>query len=1721
MGAPNTIAPPTGFVDDYPPPQGFVEDAPAPPTGFVLDEQPVTSLEEDQSAPLPGDNPPYDQIEPGQPSFLPKRSKVVDGRLVDVPPTQQEIDAAMQYQRGDTPIVTLPKPGEKVFSAFTKGLSDVSSIATGGLTDQLPTLDAESGAGVAALERTIEGFLTPKSIGMLAGAGATAAIAPAAAPLVSGLFAGHMGKSLVQEGIPETIKAVKEHGILSPQAGAALVEAGSTGLMTMEAGAHAGARPAHLAAAAKVAEAGAPAAAEAVAQPGPVGEALVKVQQYAEPQATAISGGPLSGGGIETPPLEPSAPQVQPAAEPPAPPVAPVEDIHSAESEFLSDEQPKQEQAPVTTPQQLGTPPVPEGAPETPAPAPSPEATPQVQPVESYGERYIRKHGIEAARARVEHLDESFQDHVRDRDHNAARNVIDEASNIRKAIQEAETPTERTVTTDEIKTQDEGQKGRQEVLSPTSEPPPVVPSGAGPVTIVPLDPNLVSIPEGATGYNVKANHITATVTERPDGIYVNDIVSARPGEGDVRPVITAIRAKGKPIELTVGQRSGDTPAVRLEQFYTKLGFKPVEGRPGRMRWEPAKETKTPKLQKGQKQGDLLGGSEDLTLVEEKKVEKPAAKSEPLTIEQTIKDAVKAYGDLPTAGEKLQAQLDHEDTSAADKARLTIALRKMNAMAEDASRKAELADVEAQRSGRYELVSSVMDLGGLPTISGRGAEAGGELGRVLEATPNSRHNLMKYFRKGAKTLDHLREALAERGFDFTGTDGIYKMLSAFEESVSKGTKIFGEHFPDEERSSDPVIASARMRLGGAEAGSTSIHEIIWDAANHIYKVGMDFARWSAEMLRQLGEKVKPFLKKTWDRMQSESGGIINPKFKGIFGEMTNLKKFDAFKKSVNDLCARGQRTYLETRRIIEKTKKEIPDPVRREAIGTWIEAKGEADRTGETHQQVLDRWAGRNAVPKYQAGYEAARDLTPQEQAFAARVEAYYANKLGVAKAWGVLASGLDAYVNRIFKPRSGKAAAALTGGRIKPTATFQKHRFYETAFDAEQPKIDPTTGATIPGMEHETKDIGERMAIYAMELNKVIAHRKLIADLSKTTAPDGMPAVIPTGTMRTIKDASGDPQAQLVFPDTKLNAVNQLTGDPQSTHGYRPIKNNWLLKDWKWIGTGEDGAPVLMQSDLAVHPDLWSHINNITRGSALRDWQHSESQSHAEALFKLGIRAVEAAQALGKEAMFSLSGFHYATIGEHVLEHRINPFGEAAKSLLNVVASPIKPLHEMITRSLNMGPVDYNDPKVAVWMQHGLMLAPDHASARQFMEGVGGTSGIAALTKKINDAARKSKLALPVRPLTEAAALFGRAAQVISDDLFMRYIPALKLRMADTILKRNLSLYANKIASGAVKTADVRYLTALQVNAAASHLNLVDIGRNPTFQHVLGLAVLAPDFTESRGRFAGQAAKGFVSKTGHEQLLALAIGAGISVATIRVINQLIDDDPHWEAKNLFSVISGKRRYEVRSVQGDILKLLTDKNQFAQGRLSPLAKAGWQEFGGTNYRGEKMTQGDIWGELLGTYIPISVLEIPGLRELQDTSRNSPVSPLEQFAGTMGIHTSRYSPITETYQLAKSWKKSVNIPTDNAVYPVSKYTQLRYALEDGDSARAREAYLKLNSELTTAKIAAGFKESVNHPFTGRLEDDLRFERALSGADKQIYRRAIKSRKDILLRFELLPK
>jgi hypothetical protein len=169
-------------------------------------------------------------------------------------------------------------------------------------------------------------------------------------------------------------------------------------------------------------------------------------------------------------------------------------------------------------------------------------------------------------------------------------------------------------------------------------------------------------------------------------------------------------------------------------------------------------------------------------------EKPAAVAPAKigSVDSVIQDAVAEHGSLASAGEALDKRFHDPATPEAHKPVLMRALRKLNSIAEaEYRREAQSAHDEDLGRSKYELISEVKRLGGLPTLKEKGQEATGELGRIIETKKGA---FLSLFRKGAKSLDDLRLALSEVGFDF---ETPYDMLTAIEDSMTNGRKYYGE------------------------------------------------------------------------------------------------------------------------------------------------------------------------------------------------------------------------------------------------------------------------------------------------------------------------------------------------------------------------------------------------------------------------------------------------------------------------------------------------------------------------------------------------------------------------------------------------------------------------------------------------------------------------------------------------------------------------------------------------------------------------------------------------------------------------------------------------------------------------------------------------------------------------------------------------------------------
>jgi hypothetical protein len=310
-----------------------------------------------------------------------------------------------------------------------------------------------------------------------------------------------------------------------------------------------------------------------------------------------------------------------------------------------------------------------------------------------------------------------------------------------------------------------------------------------------------------------------------------------------------------------------------------------------------------------------------------------------------------------------------------------------------------------------------------------------------------------------------------------------------------------------------------------------------------------------------------------------------------------------------------------------------------------------------------------------------------------------------------------------------------------------------------------------------------------------------------------------------------------------------------------------------------------------------------------------------------------------KSTLLSLSMFHQVQLGVHGLEHLVNP--------------------------LNLPKLDLENSTQRALIDHGTMVA-SFDSKEAFSEGLS-SSGL------INK--------IPV---------VGKRLAQYQDYLFKDYLPRLKMSMALHALDRNVKRYGSKLSRD-----QILRLTADQSNSAFGSLNYAQLGRNRTLQDVLRLTLLAPDFLEARGRFVGQALKPY----GREQARALATGAAVMYIGARVLNQLLNgnsyaDDP----KMAFSVRVKNRTYALRTVQGDLLQLVTKPREFVEHRLNPVT---------TRPLLEAITGRDTFGrprnakEQIGDFAK-NVVPIP----LQSLTKPEDFDVKESVGKSLGLTADRY-------------------------------------------------------------------------------------------------------------------
>ena len=812
-------------------------------------------------------------------------------------------------------------------------------------------------------------------------------------------------------------------------------------------------------------------------------------------------------------------------------------------------------------------------------------------------------------------------------------------------------------------------------------------------------------------------------------------------------------------------------------------------------------------------------------------------------------------------------------------------------------------------------------------------------------------------------------------------------------------------------------------------------------------------------------------------------------KSVWHELRRIPQFTPFRAILNEFNGEQQRRQMRLAGDLEKLVALAPEEKTQEAMFVFVEAGGDRAQLAE--------WRDAETRPYAKSVYDRALKLTdPQIQA------AQWAHDWFDAKFQQGIASGVipkDRYrVNYVPLNVEGEAPpqGPARGGKFSKEFSHAQERIFANSFELEHAR-DLATGEPL-GLRVESRNLAEVMAQYGAELDRAELTREAMKQLVEkgARASTGEPLAIPVAGSATVKEGEHG---------VAVNITNPTVGKVDETL-YRTVDHP-AFKNWYWIGKGAAGENIFKQGYLGLHPEIFQHVENILSRSKIRNWIDSEGGAVAK-IAKKAVKGYEITQQFVKQNMLgTLSVFH----AKH----------EAIRAAGNLVAP------------WELRRVDPDDPVVIEATRLGLQLAGDHEAMQAVEEGLGSSGSlnvVGALSKLRRLKSDEPSAGFgPNKALDyayEGIARVGDVSRGISNLTFQQVIPMYKLRTWEKLNARNLDTFAGDIAAGRVTRDDVGYLTSTQVNARFGHQNYTDIGRDPTFHHILSLATLAPDFWISNLKNYAQVAVGMTgAKVGREPVKAFAITLGTLWLAARILNKALDDDYHFD--DPVGVYHNGRRYTFRSEVSDVVHFAKDPAAYGMARLAPFASSILEEFEGRNWRGEKVDSWEVLKELATKTLPMSLSFLPMVREAQEwgSGHRLPTSKGEAFLSSQGITVARHTPLNDAYGIAREWNRKNPPPSgveDKGSYPVSKYQQLRYALEDGDMQKAQAEYDALRAkEDNQTRFNLGFHSSIFHPWTGTKARDRDFMESLAPADRAKIEKAEAHRDTIWERYQSLKK
>lgn len=702
---------------------------------------------------------------------------------------------------------------------------------------------------------------------------------------------------------------------------------------------------------------------------------------------------------------------------------------------------------------------------------------------------------------------------------------------------------------------------------------------------------------------------------------------------------------------------------------------------------------------------------------------------------------------------------------------------------------------------------------------------------------------------------------------------------------------------------------------------------------------------------------------------------------------------------------------------------------------------------------------RDMVPdRYHRIWDTALNLTAKEQALGRRIMQDFEQKLEDAKSLGLIDKGREDYgVPQIWDRLPQGEGAYDPADNRKPRKPTARLDPRDPFFSLKR-TVPSYFDGIMQGGVPKTLDIGKLVGIYNFEFHNVLADRGLIWQLRNAQMEDGSPAVKISGGATVLP--RGEPGQRAFFVDSKKHDPSDVTKDGRP---YRAL-DHWALRDWKIASTTESGNPVIVRGDFLIHPDIFNFIKNELGKSWLRDPEGGGKY----------FNPILTSAAFLKASKFASATFHTVTLAEHSMFHAIS--GRPTKERLALAWPSV--------RGVELDPDKNQD--VAGLMRHGMETG--FGSSRElFEEGLTSHGGIWAHVPGLGD-------------------LMSR----MSTFLFKEYMPRLKVKTGLVALKSNRERYGSKLTDE-----QILELTASQMNAAFGAQNWRLLGTNKTLLDINRLMLTAPDFLLSRAKVVAQATKPYNA----EQRYFLIAQAALLYVIARVLNQLLDGDPHWEPDQAFRVNYNGRSYAGRFIVQDIAHLLHEPVEFASGRLGPIPRSLIESITGRDMRtgapktvpldvdNKALKSLQIFAKDLGEWlIPVGLEGFaPGSKAREQTA------PGQVALALVGVGSRKRTEETIMRELARDFNAEHNVAPQPEFFG-GDYSDLTRAIGNDDQSAARTALQELLKTKTRQQIATHYRSWPDSPYTGNRRREGAFLRSLTAEQRAAYLRSREKRREL---------